>query len=249
MSFPTVSDTDTTSGTVTSNSSSWTLTYPTNIAAGDLLIALLAIDGTPQRSGGSWPAGWVVAETYSGTSAVELFAGKKEAGGTESGDFSVTLSASEQGSWLVYRIPTATWSGTVGSDWNTTSNVPATMTASEVVGASSTPNPSSLNPSSWDVEDTLWFAVAAADTSRTFSAFPTTPSTFTNTVSLVSGGSGGASLGWGRLESAAASMDPGTFTISSSDDWGAATIAIRPAAAVADTRVPRSTPYPQLLAH
>lgn len=226
--YPFVADGDTTSGTVTSNSSSWTLTYPTNIGAGDLLVALIACDGSAIPTSGM--SSWGI--NYRGSGANELTVALMAAAGTETGTFAVGLSASEQGSWVIYRIPAGTWSGnTVGSGNTDLSsgqhNLPAYATAA-ATSASLNPDPPSVDPSEWATANTLWFAVMSADTSRTVSAYPSSPDTFTNTGSLVSGGSNGATLGWARLEQNAASVDPGTFTISNSDDWVAATIAVRP---------------------
>jgi hypothetical protein len=100
------------------------------------------------------------------------------------------------------------------------------------VSSGSTPDPPSLNPSNWDVEDTLWLTAVSVDTSRTVTDHSNWDGAgFTDYADYVSGGNNGATLAIARLESAAASVDPGTITISSSDDWIAATIAIRPAAA------------------
>lgn len=225
--YPMISDTDTTSGTVTSNSSSWTLTYPTNIAAGDLLIGLVGRDGS--GAGATWPADWV-GTVQNGAGAVTFEFAKKKATGSESGNFTLTLSGSEQGSWVVYRIPAGTWYGTLGTTFNVEGASGSAEASSNysAAGASQYPDPPSLNPNNWDAENTLWIAAMSADTSRTVSAYPSSPDTFTNTGSLVSGGSNGATLAWGRLEKNASSVDPGTFTISNSDDWASLTIAIRP---------------------
>lgn len=235
MGFPTVADADTKNGTVTSNSTSWTVTYPTNIAANDALILFLGMDGNnvvPSATGFE-QLGIVVSP-----GAVTLAALVKKAAGTETGTFTVTLSASEQGGWRIFRIPAASYAsaGSIGAAINSSTGATAT--------SGTTPDPDSLDPLSWDVEDTLWFAAMAADTSRTVSDYP---DNYTNTAADVSGGSGGATLATARRELRAASEDPNTFTISASDDWAAFTVGVRGTAAAA--RVPRSTPYPQILAH
>jgi hypothetical protein len=216
--YPIVVDYDTTSGTVTSNSSSWTLTYPTNIAAGDLLLAFLSMDGGAVSSP-TWPAGWAGSTTGWTSTANTLLMRVKNAAGSETGTFSVTGLNSEQGAWAIWRIPAGTWYGV---------NVLDNVATANATTSNANPDPPSLDPANWGTENTLWFAVMSADTSRTVSAYPSSPDTFTNTGSLVSGGTGGATLAWARLEKNASSVDPGTFTISSSDDWVAATIAIRP---------------------
>lgn len=240
MTFPAIADSDTTSGTVTSNSTSWTLTYPTNLAAGDLIAFVMATDGAPTVS---TTEGFSLYSDATGT-AVRWQVLLKIADGTETGTFTATISASEQGAWRGWRITSWFGSGLPNST-PITSSATANGTGvaiRSITGASTTPDPGSTNPSDWDIEDTLWLAIAAIDTSRTVSDWPDTT---TDNGSSVSGGAGGATLAWCRFESAAASWDPTTFTISASDDWGTAVIAVRPAPA----RVPRFTSYPQLLAH
>lgn len=254
MAFPQIADADTKNGTVTSNSTSWTLTYPTNIAAGDLMLAFLGTDGGqgPVAGTPSFPAGWVFGRFSNDSvrSACSLVAGKYKAVGGETGTFSVTLPASESGGWRVFRITAASWEGTLGDRWSTTSasgSVTGSVSSegsTQNNGATANPDPLTCSPD-WGADDNLWMVIASVDTSRTFSAFPTN---YTDTSSDVSGGAGGASLGIARRNLNAASENPGTFTISASDDWWASTIAIRPAAAAAPSQVPYRNPMPQLIA-
>lgn len=223
MAFPTIATADTKNGTVTSNSTSWTLTYPTNIAADNLLLAFVATDG--DNSGGwTWPAGWEKVGLAGFGANVTLIAAKKKATGSETGNFTVTMGASEQGGWRVFRI--TGWEGTLGDFVGTPGAVDA---GGGAAANDANPNPGSLNPGGWDVEDTLWFAVCACDNSRTISAYPLA----NNQSSDNSGGAGGATLGICTLNDAVASKDPGTFTTNTGDDWAAETFAVRPAAPAA----------------
>lgn len=219
--YPQVVDQDTQTGTVTSNSSSWTLTYPTNLQSGDLILALVATDGS--TGGASWPSGFVTAMNSPG--AVSLHGAKKVSGGTESGSFTLTLPGSEQGSWRVMRI--IGWEGTLGTTFynSATDGSVSGLVGNAAVGASTFPDPPPLDPSNWGSDPTLWISAMAADTSRTVSAYPSNLTT--DNGYLASGGAGGATLGWARTESVLKSLNPDTFTISASDDWAAATIAIR----------------------
>jgi hypothetical protein len=235
MAFPTIADADTKSGTVTTNSTSWTITFPTNIAAGDLLLLFFGIDGSPDVSATGFTN---VGNLQNSACTVYLLA--KVAAGTETGTFTATLTATEQGGWRVFRIPAATWFGGTLSQYPTESNGFAAL--GEAAGSpSANPNPPALNPANWDVEDTLWIAACGVDTSRTISVFPFAGR---NTAD-VSGGSTGATLGLCTTTSTVASLDPGTFTISASDDWAALTVAIRPAAS---PRVPWQPQIQPLLA-
>lgn len=226
MAFPVIEAGDTQFGTVTSNSSSWSLVYPTNLASGDLILALVACDGNG-AVGATWPTDWFGTHNANGASAISWSCTFKISDGSETGTFTFGPSASEQGAWRIYRI--TGWYGT---------GIPATLATGagtfnfdgvsyvETTSTTGDPDPPSLNPGNWDVEDTKWIAACMVDTSRTISAYPLVN---TNTAD-VSGGAGGATLGLCWADSAVSSLDPGTFTISASDDWAALTIAIRPSA-------------------
>lgn len=217
MAFPTIQTADTKNGTVASNSNSWTLTYPTNLQANDLILAFVATDG---NTAPTWPGGWGRKRAGS-SAAVSCHVGAKLSDGTETGTFSLGLSANEQGGWRIFRITGQFVTSIIdGVSEDCIANTSGS-------GASSTPDPPSLDPTSWDVEDTLWFAVCAVDTSRTISVYPLAD----NQTADVSGGANGATLGVCTLNDAVASKDPGTFTISASDDWVTVTLAVRPAAA------------------
>lgn len=212
MAFPTVQDSDTKNGTQTSNSNSWTLTYPTNIAAGDLLIAFVGSDGQPSPT---FPTGWTAigaGRWLATASAATLIAYYKIADGTESGNFTLSLSTSEQGAWRIVRI--TGWHGTTPPEAGTAN-----------ANNTDTPDPPSLSPS-WGAADTLWFAAEAADGGAT--SVSTYPTNYTNGFSDSSGGGTGGHLGTARRNVNATSEDPGTFLLSATEQWAAQTIAVRP---------------------
>jgi hypothetical protein len=230
MAFPTVVDADTKNGTVTSNATDWVMTYPTNLVSGDLILAFIGSDGNSVGPT-AIPGGWVEKVRGGSNGANSLLTLAKISDGTETGNFTVTLSASEQGGWRVFRI-TGWFGGSLGTTQGNDADgfrMVATITGSP----SANPDPPANNPANWDVEDTLWFAVCSLDTSRTISVYPLADR---NTAD-VSGGSTGATLGVCSTTSTVASLDPGTFTISASDDWAAMTVAVRPAAAAAATEL------------
>lgn len=226
MAFPTIQTADTKNGTQTSNSTSWTLTYPTNLASGDLILAFVATDGNNVSVAPTWPSGWVNIILRGSGDAVTGMVYGKIADGSETGNFTLTLSASEQGAWRIFRI-----TGWYGSGLSTNaggSNDGAGVAAANTSGSgNANPNPPSLDPANWATEDTLWFAACMVDTSRTVSVYPLAD----NNTADVSGGAGGATLGLCTKNDAVASLDPGTFTVSASDDWCGMTVAVRPAAA------------------
>jgi hypothetical protein len=135
------------------------------------------------------------------------------------------MGASEQGAWRIFRI-TGWYGGTISGVTGTPFDLDGLATAS-ASGVSSTPDPPNLDPANWTTEDTLWLAACGVDTSRTISVYPLA----NNNTADVSGGAGGATLGLCTLNDAVSSKNPGTFTISTSDDWCAFTVAIRPAGA------------------
>jgi hypothetical protein len=235
LQIPDIIDMDTKFGTVTSNSTSWTLTWPTNLGNGDLVLAFVATDGDTSTT--TWPANWVDREVSSG-GAVTGHIAKFLSDGTQTGTFTLTVSATEQGAWRIFRI--TGWEGTLGDPFSGTTG--GAIQAGNLSNVSANPDPPSLDPVTWDVEDTLWFAACMVDTSRTISVFPLADRQTEDN----SGGAGGATLGLCSTNSAVASLDPGTFTISASDDWEVYTVAVRPAAAGAPATSLIYSPRPMI---
>jgi len=186
---------------------------PATVDAGDLLIVLFTNDGTATVT---TPSGWTLLATATSGGAVRLSVYYKFAAGDEDGatvDF--ITSTGEQAAAQVYRI----------TDWHGTTP-PEISTAA--TGTSTSPDPASLNPAGWDVANTLWLAVAGQDRGNR-SGTTAYPASYTDGISTLS-----ADL-WGscrtlsaRRALAAASENPGTFTIPASEQWVAFTIAVRP---------------------
>jgi len=101
---------------------------------------------------------------------------------------------------------------------------------SDANGNGGSVNPPLLTLSGWtDAEETLWLAMAAWDGNVTAVGYPTdfADNQFTDAPAVEPG------LGVCSRSLAAASMDPGAFTASGSDQWVTQTVGIRPAAAAA----------------
>ena len=236
MAFPTVQTADTKNGTVTSNSTSWTITYCTNIAPGNLLLLFLASDGVGAQTTTGLPSGWNVICAINNASAVSGLIASKIADGSETGTFTFTAAASEQGAWRMYRI--TGWYGSgdfttedLGIPGASQRNFAGLATISNNSSAGS-PNGAILDPTTWTgAEDTLWIDACMVDTSRTVTTFPSNMPDLN--TSDVSGGAGGATLGNVMLNSAVESINPNTWTMSSGDDWVNFVTAVRPAAAAA----------------
>ena len=72
---------------------------------------------------------------------------------------------------------------------------------------------------------------AARDDDATVSAYPSGYSYLTVEQQSGGGGNNSAELGIAALQTTAASVDPGTFTLSESENWVAQTVVLGPAAA------------------
>lgn len=203
---------DTATSTTTNNSTSHSVTMPTGVESGDLLLVFCGLDGTPTLSATGWTS--LVSQAHSGTS--DIFHGfYRESDGTEGSAVTFTSSASEKGGCVAYRISGAEDPGT---------QAPEISTAA--LGSSTSPDPSSVTPAG-GADDYLYIAVTSANR-RSFTGFP---ATYLGTGSAESGSLGtDAGVGFGHLgTTGSTSEDPGAFTIDSTDTWAAFTVAVTPA--------------------
>jgi len=183
------------------------------VNAGDLLIVLFTNDGdTPV----TLPAGWSLMASDVNAPHGRLSVYYKIAAGTEGGTtVNFVTETAEEAAAQVYRI--TNWHGTTPPEISTAAT-----------GSGKTPDPASLNPVGWDVADTLWLAVAGQD--KGDEQPPTYPASYTDGISTLSStGNAGCQTHSARRVLAAASEDPGAFTIPANNKWVAFTIAVRPA--------------------
>jgi len=192
--------------------------------AGDLVIIGICKDGTGFFT---WPATPAFTEITQFPRAID--AGSAQAMLDcryriwQAGD-STTVSithANESTAWEVVRI---------AKDSFESATAPAAVTTAP--GASTNPDPPNLDPAGWATEKTLWIALAGNDGNVAITAGPSGYFYFRNDRVAAATGAGIA-VAW--IESEAASENPGVFTMAS-ENWGAGTIAIRPAAAVEAVR-------------
>ena len=207
MAFPVV---ETTATTATAAGTSHTVTLPTGIANGDLLIIF---GGSNTNTTFGYPAGWTELWDAGGGTAAGSGAFRRADGG-EGASVTVTTAASAQCGWVAYRI----------SGHHTTSDPEDAVAAT---GVGTTPDPPST-PASWGTEDNLWLAGGAHDNTTVNTA----PTNYTNLLSASANGTAYSS----RRALAATTENPGTFGVGTSDDWITNTIVIRPAAAAGDTQ-------------
>lgn len=200
--------------------------------SGDLLIAIVAIyDGnSTDAEFSSWGGGFTEFGDFATTTSLSIGCAYKWSTGSETGTFTVTSADTSTNDYatILLSIPGA----------HATTPPEAGGYAS---GTAAAADPGSLNPSGWDVEDTLWIAVAGCGETSTAGAFTglaSAPSTFSDyaDTGISADAVGGIEAAVAFLQSAAASVDPGTFgTDTSNTNWGAITIAVRPAPATHDT--------------
>ena len=209
MAFPVVSSTNTT--TIGSNTTSHTINLPASIGSGDLILVLFCVDGNGTAT---TPTGYTAVFTNIGsTQRTCLY--YRIADGTEGSTISITTSTTQQSSSAAYRI--TSWHGTTPPEGAT------------VTGSNTTPDPPNLAPS-WGAEDNLYICGwGYNDGTTTTTAFSTN---YTGSqLSPNSGGAGGTGCAISTRDLNGSSDNPGTGTISASENHTAYTVAVRPAAA------------------
>ena len=187
---------------------------PASIAAGDLIIHLHSSDTSQTRT---WPSPWAeIKDTAVSGNVSTIGVAYLIASGGET-EVTVTKLSSERHSSIAIRISAASWHGTTPPEVST-----------GATGDDTTPDPDAVT-ASWGSEDNLFIAVAAFDNSAGAGAITAFPTNYAGnnlqSPDITSCGRNGI----GTRELAAASDDPGTFTMSPTDQWWAGTIVVRPA--------------------
>jgi hypothetical protein len=205
-SFPTLT---TTFGQIATNTV-LTAPLPSTAAAGDLAFAFIAQDGIAT---GTWSGSAVELLDHQGTGFNYHIAYLICAGGETSMVCTSTLS--ERANYISGIIPAASWHGSAPPEIST-----------GATGNSTGPDPDTLT-ASWGSDSNLWIATLGADSGLPMSAWPTNY-TDNNVESFGLTSAGELAIATRGL--AAASDDPGAFTMSISDTWSAFTLVVRPAA-------------------
>lgn len=189
-----------------------TVSLPSNISSGNLLIVNFAVDSENFDPVVSWPSGWTeIHDRFN--NEVHLSVAYRQADGTEGSTITVETVAEERSAHTSYRI--------------TGHEDPAIQEPEVSTGAnarSANPDPDSLTPTGGS-KDYLWIAVQCNDTPNTTDAFPTN---YSNGISVQGSDPDSVSIGSAERELTASVEDPEVFTISTSDRWEAATIAVHP---------------------
>lgn len=194
---------------------------PATVNAGDLLVVGFESSGTATVT---TPSGWtLIGQQLEGT-ALRLSVYAKDAVGNEGGttvDF--VTSSSQVGASVLYRITGWRDSAVLTDD---------VKIALLAAGWTSTPNPPLLDPA-WGTEDILWVVMDGRNNTKTVSAYPTN---YTNGFGITTDVDRASAA---ERQLAAASEDPGAFTLSGAANNAVATVAIRPAAAVGGGHIRR----------
>ena len=203
----------------TTAATSYAVPMPATVDAGDLLLIFLGHDGQDTVAFNS-VSGWTLVADVDVNATGRVACWKKIAAGNED---STTVTVSFTGSNVQAMAYVLRYqAGTFGS------GVLADVEELDSEATSATPDPPSLSPS-WGSGDTSWIAFFECDSNRSVSAFPSSYGN-TNDQGVTTNA---AHQGICTRQNAVATENPGTFTISASDQWRAMTLAIRGLSAAA----------------
>ena len=193
-------------GVQTSDSTTWTASYPGDVRNGDLVLLVVSSDGTGRASA----SGFTEALYSSQGATVACTILRDSADGTEAGQsISLTIDAAEQGAWRCITVRGL--------------NIARLLDVSLVGGLDTHPTSGGF---SFQSQDILSLVFAAADASATLVSIPASYTDTTPTGGDVSGGANGSSLFVAYRQVTTGSENPGQWTISSSVNWVAGTYII-----------------------
>jgi hypothetical protein len=188
------------------------VSLPDNIQNGDLLLVFFADPTGDNPSTVTIPSGWTTLYNNN-TSNIRSIVIYKVADGSEGSTIEFTTNAVTRSAHNSYRIAAGTYQG-----------VPVAGTIA--TGSNTSPNPPNLI-SGFGTSKTLWIAASHSNRSTSTSG----PATYTNLISIVTTGSTNTdynpTMATAVKETETASEDPITFSISTSTNWSANTIAIQ----------------------
>ena len=223
MAFPAVGATATTDGTTASATA--TVNLPSGILVNDLLLVCLRT--ATSTAGHGYPVGWTeLFDDNSDASDDRISLAYRWAAGTEGSTIGVSQDNQKYAA-LAWRITGAQNPATTAPQF-----------ATLAVGTSTTPNPGAVTPSG-GTQDYLFLWLGGWEGEQT-SPPASNPTNYASNVIGANSGTAGVVATNVRLASASrqlntgAAEDPGTWTISASDDWTATTVCIHPATAAAN---------------
>ncbi len=211
--------TSTNQGQTTTAATSHTLKLPV-LATGDLLIIYFVVNADTSTT---WPAGWVEQfDTVMTGNAARVAVAYHEVTGSEgyTGDGTDMITVTTSGAARLSSHISHRYTGQA----LVATQVPTFTTAT---GTSANPDPPDHTPGGGAL-DYLYVAIMGVDRERTTDAFPTDYGLVN--LSEAASDSAGVGVATAARKLTASSANPGTFTVSASDQWLAATFAIWPAA-------------------
>ncbi len=213
MAAPVVETTATTD--FDSNATSHLVTMPSGVVSGNLLIVVWSND----ESATVTSKDWTEFKTLSPNSESRISAFYKQSDGTEGATEDFVTSTSQQGGSIAYRVSGAANPSTQAPDVST-----------GVEANSSSPNPDAVTPSGGS-DDYLWIAVSGCD-SDAHTGGPANMSNFLEAGTSIANNGGHSSCGSSENTTSGTSFNPDTFTMTSSDHWGAFTVAVYPSTGI-----------------
>jgi len=182
------------------------ITLPSGIAAGNLLVVVFSVDGSPTVTVNTGVSGnnWNKLGQASNTTVVTGAVFWKIAEGSDA--LTLTTSAAEQSSHITFRLTNA-----------------ADLTGTSANGSSTNSNPPSHTPAAGS-DDYYWIATRSGDSTVVATA---APANFSNLQTLAGVGTSSASTNTAERLFTGTSLDPGTFT-SATEQWVSWTLAVAP---------------------
>lgn len=203
---------DSANSATTTNATSHTVSLPTWRPSGKLMVMIVGADGAPTISA----TGWTSITTGSSGGDAACAALYRFADGSESSTISVATSASEK---------IAAWVGTF-TEHHGSSAPEGAGTGSGTASASA--NPPSLTPS-WGSANTFWMAVGVHDASANASnVHLQTPIPFNYVWHRAAGATDHMTITIISRAEAVSSYDPLAILATTSEQWAAMTLAVRP---------------------
>jgi len=202
--------------TTTGYDDSSTLTHVMDVPAGaeegDLLIIMAVCYGSASAPVITWPSGFINLDKFSHSTYSQAGAAYKFATGSEGSTVTTTSSTISYCSWQVFRISGAT---------------AAPAITAEATDYDSSPNSAGLNPSGWNKSvGTLWISFFAMMSAHDVDCSGY-PSGYGDGLYVEDPAASFTAVGSARKQSISDSDDPGAFTLTGIDTWGAWTIAVK----------------------
>lgn len=213
--FPTVAATN--SGNSAANGTSITVNLPSGVGTGDLMITCVTWDGAPTSinwpsSGGAWTS--LYSQACSGSTCLNACRYRIATGAETS--YGISWTGSEGSSWVVYRI----------EGHNSSTTAPQVGTAAAPTASVNPDPPVSASPSG-GTQDYLFIVTYGWDGNNSHTSYPANYTDNQVTNRWANSNGTGTAIASRNLNTGSTS-DPGTATISGSDEWVAQTIIVHP---------------------